>query len=200
MDPELYVFPNIHSVPLKIAASTTLFIMVFVATALLLPLLPGLHLWAAIDRTINIGSVAISLANLLHMLLGYGLFIYGSYHAWRATREKNTVEDMKHGLATRILDTGYYGRVRHPMYGMFILANVGLGFAMNSVYGLAFSLLSLVLFIANGLFEESAVMLKFFGEEYREYMRRVQARYFSPGQAICLAIILTLNIAGLFFR
>lgn len=152
------------------------------------------------DQRILIGKVSVSFAQLMHLLIGYGLFIYGSYHAWRATRLKNTVEDPKHQLATRILDTGYYARVRHPMYGMFILANVGLGFAMNSVYGLAFGLLSLVLFIANGISEERAVMLRFFGEAYRSYMRLVTARYFTPRQAIVLALVLILNIAGLFFQ
>jgi protein-S-isoprenylcysteine O-methyltransferase Ste14 len=200
MDPELYVFPGIQSAPTKIAASTGLFIVVLVVAELLLPLLPGPQLWASVDLPISIGKVSVSFSQLMHLLIGYGLFIYGSYHAWRATRLKNTVEDPKHELATRILDTGYYAQVRHPMYGMFMLANVGLGFAMNSVYGLAFGLLSLALFLLNGIFEERAVMLRFFGEAYRSYMRRVTARYFTPIQAIILALVLILNIAGFFLQ
>lgn len=200
MDPELYVFPRINSALVKIAASTTLFVVVLVTAALIIPLLPGPHLWAAVDKTITVGRISVSLGNLLHLIVGYTLFIYGSYHAWKATRLKNTVEDPKHELATRILDTGYYARVRHPMYGMFILANVGLGFAMNSVYGLGFGVLSLILFIANGIFEEKYVMLRFFGEAYQDYMRRVKARYFTAGQAIALSLVLAIYIAGLFFR
>lgn len=200
MDPEIYVFPNINSAHLKIAASTCLFILVLFITGLITPFLPGPHLWAAIDRTLTLTGNTVSLARLLHVLLGYTLFIYGSFHAWQATRLKNTVEDPRHELATRILDTGYYARVRHPMYAMFIFANVGLGFAMNSVYGLAFGLLSLVAFIANGIFEEKYVMLRFFREAYQEYLRRVTARYFTPGQAIALTLVLAVNIAGLFFQ
>lgn len=200
MDPEIYVFPHIDSAALKVAASTALFVLVLLVAGLLLPLLPGPHLWAALDRTLQAGPVELSLAGLLNLLLGYSLFIYGSYHAWRATRLKNTVEHPDHELATRLLDTGYYARVRHPMYGMFILANAGLGLAMNSVYGLAFSLLSLALFIANGIFEERVVMLRFFPSEYRAYMGRVKARYFTPAQAVCLALVLAINLAGLFYR
>lgn len=198
MDPELYVFPNINSAALKIAASTALFILVLVIAALITPLLPGPQLWAQIDRTVTLLGGAVSLTNLLHILLGYVFFIYGSYHAWQATRLKNTAEDPNHELATRILDTGYYARVRHPMYGMFIMANVGLGLAMNSVYGLGFALLSLAAFVANGIFEERYVMIRFFGEAYQDYMRRVTARYFTPGQAIVLSLVLVLYIAGLF--
>ena len=93
MDPEIYVFPNIHSAPLKIVASTTLFVLVLILAVLVTPLLPGPHLWAALDRTMVIAGATISLATLLHILFGYLLFIYGSYHAWQATRLKNTVED-----------------------------------------------------------------------------------------------------------
>jgi protein-S-isoprenylcysteine O-methyltransferase Ste14 len=200
MDPELYVFPNINSASLKLAASTALFIVVLLIAAWITPLLPGLYLWAAIDQTITVATRTTSLATLLHILSGYTLFIYGSYHAWQATRLKNTVEDTKHELATRVLDTGYYGQVRHPMYGMFILANVGLGFAMSSIYGFAFGLFSVVLFVANGYFEEKYVMLRFFKEAYLDYMQRVPARYFTPAQAIVLVIYLALNLAGLFFR
>ena len=200
MDPELYVFPNINSGSIKIAASTALFIVVILLATLIAPFLPGVQPWATIDRTITVAGGTISLANLLHILLGYILFIYASFHAWQATRLKNTAEDPRHGLATRILDTGYYARVRHPMYGMFILANVGLGFAMHSVYGLGFGLLSLAAFVANGIFEERSVMLRFFGEAYQDYMRRVRARYFTPGQSMILMLFLGLYIAGLFVK
>jgi protein-S-isoprenylcysteine O-methyltransferase Ste14 len=198
MDPEIYVFPRIDSALVKITASTAMFIIILIIAALVTPLLPGPHLWVAIDRTMKIGQGSMSLANGLHILLGYTMFIYGSYHAWRATRLKNTVEDARHELATRILDVGYYGQVRHPMYGMFILANVGLGFAMNSIYGLGFGLLSLVLFVANGIFEERYVMIRFFGEEYQAYRRRVTARYFTPPQAIVLILVFSTYVVGLF--
>jgi protein-S-isoprenylcysteine O-methyltransferase Ste14 len=199
MDPEIYVFPRINSALLKLAASTTIFIVVLLIVQLLTSLIPGPHFWKLINPGIKVGSTSIRLASLLHLLIGYTLFVYGSYHAWRATRQKNTVENSNHQLATRVLDSGYYGRVRHPMYGMFIMANVGLGFAMNSIYGLTFAMLSLILFVANGIFEERSVMLRFFGEEYRAYMHRVTARYFTPAQAIVIAFVLALYAAGLLF-
>lgn len=198
MDPEIYVFAQLDSAPLKIAASTALFILVLIIAAFVTPMLPGPQPAVVVDKVITLAGAAIHMATLLHVLVGYLIFIYGSYHAWRATRLKNTVEDSKHQLATQILDTGYYGQVRHPMYGMFILANAGLGFAMNSIYGLAFALLSLILFTANGVFEERYVMLRFFGTAYEEYMRRVPARYFTVGQAITIFLVLALYITEFF--
>jgi protein-S-isoprenylcysteine O-methyltransferase Ste14 len=70
---------------------------------------------------------------------------------------------------------------------------------MTSIYGLAFGLLSLALFIANGIFEERAIMLRFFGQQYQAYMQRVTARYFTLPQANGLTLVLALYIAGFFF-
>lgn len=175
MDPEIYVLPKINSALIKLAASTAIFIAVLLLARLLMPVVPGPHFWAKIDESVKVGSASIHFTSLLNIMLGYTLFSYGSYHVWRATRQKNTVGSSNHQLATRILDTGYYGRVRHPRYGMFIMANVGLGFALNSAYGLAFGVLSLILFVANGIVEERYVMVRFCREEYRAYMQRVTA-------------------------
>jgi len=187
MDPELYVFPNIERPALKMAASTGLFALVIAAARLLTRqgLLPT-----------GDGSPILWLS----LLCGFSLFLYASYQAWRATREKNSVEDPRRQAPTRLLDTGFFARVRHPMYGMFILANAGLGLAASSVYGLGFSLLSLVLFVLNGIFEERAALIPLFGDQYRDYMRRVPARYFTPLQAVLLVLALGLNAAGVFLR
>lgn len=184
MDPELYVFPKINQPALKVAASSALFTLIIAAARLLLP--ASLR-WGALDE---------SLAKWLSLLLGYGVFIYASFQAWLATREKNAALDPDRQVATRLLDTGFYSRVRHPMYGMFILANTGLGLASGSVYGLGFSLLSLGLFIANGIFEERAVLFPQFGSLYRAYMRRVPARFFTSGDAVLLIATLSVTLAG----
>ena len=47
---------------------------------------------------------------------------------------------------------------------------------------LAVGLLSLAAFVANSIFEARAVILPFFRDEYRAYMSRVTARYFTPAR------------------
>jgi len=200
MDPEIYVFPDINSGIVKTLASTLLFTVVLIIVLLVTPWLPGPHLWSEIDRELVIGSFNVSLSSLLHLLIGYSLFIYASIHAWKAMKEKNSVEDPTRRTARSLLDTGYYGVVRHPMYGMFILANAGLGFAVKSVYGLGFILLSLALYTLNGIFEERAFLLPAFGKQYEAYMKKVTARYLTPLQAIILIIVLAINTAAIFFR
>lgn len=185
MDPELYIFPKINNPLLKIAASTALFALVISAARLL----SGRGPWVVVFEYP---------AGWLTLLYGYGLFIFASLKAWQAAREKNTVEDPQRQTPTRLLDTGAYARVRHPMYGMFILANAGLGLAANSVYGLCFSLLSLLIYVLNGIFEEKVALFPLFGEGYREYMRRVPVRYLTFGQALLLVTTLLVYIVGVF--
>jgi protein-S-isoprenylcysteine O-methyltransferase Ste14 len=183
MDPELYVFPKIENPAVKMAASTLVFAVVICAARLLLP---GHGQRAAANAVLTgWGSLA----------LGYAVFVYASVKAWVAMREKNTVEDAQRQLPTRLLDQGSYARVRHPMYAMFILANAGLGLAAHSRYGLIFSLLSVAAFVLNGIFEERATLIPLFGEQYRAYMRRVPARFFTPLHAALLALTLGLTLA-----
>lgn len=188
MDPELYVFPKIEKPALKFAASSALFALIIGAARLLLP---QSGIWAAVSDY---------RFSDLSLLLGYSIFIYASYQAWIATREKNLVEEPKRQMPTRLLETGAFARVRHPMYGMFILANAGMGLAAGSLAGLIFSLLSLLLFVLNGIFEERAALLPLFGEQYREYMRRVPARYFTPAHLLLLVLALALNAAVISVR
>ncbi len=109
-----------NSVPLKIGASNAVFALVLVVAGMLFPLLPGPHLLKVKDGTIAVGPFSILWIDLMHLTLGYALFIYGSFHAWQATRQKNIVEDPQRRTTARLLECGYYGHVRHSMYGMFI--------------------------------------------------------------------------------
>jgi hypothetical protein len=43
-------------------------------------------------------------------------------------------------------------------------------------------------------------MLRFFGDSYREYLSRVTARYFTPGQAWVVALALGVYTAGFFYQ
>lgn len=183
MDPELYVFTNIDHPGLKAAASS----VVFAAAVALIRLLPVPTAW----------NVPGGPPEWPALLAGYAVFLYASLQAWIATREKNAAEDPRRGIATRLLETGAYRRARHPMYGMFILANAGLGLAAGLVYGLAFSLLSLLVYNLNAAIEEHAGLIPQFGDAYRAYRRRVPARLFTTGQALLLAATLALTAVGL---
>jgi len=90
MDPELYVFPAIRKASIKILASSSLFLVIYLVLRLLDPFLAGPHMWTGSTWILKIGSSSLNWMHILGLLLGFGLFIYGAYHAWRATQLKNT--------------------------------------------------------------------------------------------------------------
>ncbi len=75
--------------------------------------------------------------------------------------------------STRLVTTGLYHYVRHPMYGSLLI--LGWGMFLKS---LTWQSIVLILVITIALYLtckiEEREMLKRFGEEYREYMRRTK--------------------------
>jgi protein-S-isoprenylcysteine O-methyltransferase Ste14 len=76
--------------------------------------------------------------------------------------------------AQRVVSTGVYGVVRHPMYLGGILMFVGAPLLLGSVYGLVAGLALTLLLMARVRGEE--VMLARDLEGYREYMQKVRYR------------------------
>jgi protein-S-isoprenylcysteine O-methyltransferase Ste14 len=77
----------------------------------------------------------------------------------------------------RVIDTGIYSLVRHPIYSGTILWSLGILLILRAKYVLIyvpiFIILSMILILAeeNGLIED-------FGEEYKEYKKKTKWRLF----------------------
>jgi len=74
---------------------------------------------------------------------------------------------------TRLITTGLYGYIRHPLYLSLILGGFG---AMAKDPGYLQILLAIINFIAlifTARVEEKEMIMKF-GEEYREYMKKTK--------------------------
>ncbi len=78
---------------------------------------------------------------------------------------------------TRLVTTGVYRRVRHPLYGSLLLLAWGVFFKRPSAVALALALAASAFLVATAKAEE-AENLRYFGEEYRAY--RQATRLFIP--------------------
>lgn len=78
---------------------------------------------------------------------------------------------------TRLVTTGLYRWVRHPLYGALLLLTWGIFFKRPALVGLAPALAASALLIATAKAEEGE-NLRYFGEEYRAYLRTT--RMFIP--------------------
>jgi protein-S-isoprenylcysteine O-methyltransferase Ste14 len=109
--------------------------------------------------------------------LGALLQIVATYIVFAALRENTfaaPVVKMQRERGQKVISSGLYGIVRHPMYAGATLLFIAGPLLLGSIAGLALSLLLIITIGARAVGEEA--MLKAELEGYREYMRKVKWR------------------------
>jgi protein-S-isoprenylcysteine O-methyltransferase Ste14 len=76
----------------------------------------------------------------------------------------------------RLVTSGPYYRIRHPMYTAILIWAASLGFLIANWVPFLFAVL-VVLFLVGRVPREEEMMIEQFGDEYREYMKRT-GRFF----------------------
>jgi protein-S-isoprenylcysteine O-methyltransferase Ste14 len=111
--------------------------------------------------------------------LGLAAAAWGFYVTF-ATARANTFASATIGLERdqRVISTGPYGIVRHPMYSGIAVLMLGMAIALGSVAALAASALLIVLLVVRLLDEEKLLRTELPG--YAEYCARVKWRL-APG-------------------
>ncbi|MGO9612333.1 MAG: methyltransferase family protein [Dissulfurispiraceae bacterium] len=109
--------------------------------------------------------------------LGMCLFLFGWWIAVLALRENIfavTVVKLQEERKHRVVDTGVYGVVRHPMYTGGILFVVGLPLWLESYTGALLTLVPTGILVLRIFFEERYLIRNLKG--YESYMKRVRYR------------------------
>jgi protein-S-isoprenylcysteine O-methyltransferase Ste14 len=113
----------------------------------------------------------IKIGGTLLFILAF-IVIFG---ALKANTFAAPVVKMQKERGHRVISTGLYGIVRHPMYSGAILLFIGGPLLLGSVYGLAIGLLLIITIAVRSLGEEE--MLKRELDGYNEYMKKVKWRF-----------------------
>jgi protein-S-isoprenylcysteine O-methyltransferase Ste14 len=109
------------------------------------------------------GSVPLS----VRLLIGLVPVVFGVYMIW------SSHETIFGGDGSPVLvDRGVYGLCRHPMYLGVVSLLLGLSFVTFSIAAFALSVVLFVLYDRFATYEEER-LIELFGEDYREYQRRV---------------------------
>jgi protein-S-isoprenylcysteine O-methyltransferase Ste14 len=107
------------------------------------------------------------------VLAGFGFAIWARVHLgayWSGTISLK--------IRHRVVKTGPYAKIRHPIYTGILTATLGAAIAQGGWAGVA-GLAMLALAFAVKLKREEKVLLEQFGEEYQDYKR--QSRALIPG-------------------
>ena len=115
-------------------------------------------------------------AQLWSVVLGAVAFAAALW-VFRATHKelgKNWSITLEIRDAHKLVDSGLYGYVRHPMYTSFLLMAVAQALLLsNWVAGLS-GLVGFAIFYGLRVGKEERMMLETFGPEYRDYMARTK--------------------------
>jgi len=107
------------------------------------------------------------------LMFGLGFIIHAISHKYHK-KSHSTTDKIE-----RIITRGIYSKIRHPGYLGIILTYIGFSLWWNSALPIIVALLFSALLIMTALKEEELLIRKF-GEKYREYMKKVRWR-FIPG-------------------
>jgi protein-S-isoprenylcysteine O-methyltransferase Ste14 len=104
-----------------------------------------------------------------------GIMILGAllFH-WRVEKDHKQAHERTEDI-DRIVMTGAYSKIRHPLYLSGIILNIGIALSFGILVTLIFALLTIVHRIATSYFEERALEARF-GEEYVQYKQSVRWR------------------------
>ena len=123
--------------------------------------LDRVRLWRSTMTTFAVG--------LTMSWLGVAFAIWAREHLGRYWSGRVTLKE-----GHKLIRTGPYRVVRHPIYTGGLVALAGVAVARGDVRGLVGLVLSIAVFLRK-IFLEERVLLGHFGDEYRDYRREVRA-------------------------
>jgi protein-S-isoprenylcysteine O-methyltransferase Ste14 len=110
----------------------------------------------------------------LSHIAGGALILFGLvFHCWTEKGHKMAHEQSR--AIEKLVTTGVYSRIRHPLYLSIIVMNVGIALAFGVMLTFLIALLTIVHWIATALAEEGFLLRKF-PDEYRRYKQAVRWR------------------------
>jgi protein-S-isoprenylcysteine O-methyltransferase Ste14 len=112
---------------------------------------------------------------ILVSVVGLGLFLTGIYIRVVAMRtlDKFFLTDLRTLKNHRLVKHGVYKYIRHPAYLGTWLFSIGIPLIFSSLYGFLLMLVLSLSYLYRIRLEET-VLLKEFGDEYREYKKKTK--------------------------
>jgi protein-S-isoprenylcysteine O-methyltransferase Ste14 len=74
---------------------------------------------------------------------------------------------------TRLVTTGIYGYIRHPLYGSLLYGTWGVFFKRPDIISLSLTIMAVILLIITARIEETE-NIRYFGEAYLEYRKKTK--------------------------
>lgn len=161
--------------------------------------LPDLSPWNNWKEMFSFGKVQFLKIDVAYFVWGLVNVCYGSLKLAQITAENQSVRGKEDDKPSKLLVTGSYGKVRHPMYGAFATMQVGFMLSLRSLIGLVAALILLAVQFISAGFEEKKQLVPLFGEEYVQYRKKVSRLLLTGAESIVVILAFLLSVAGFIF-
>jgi len=186
---------NFYSVLLGIIS----YIFLYFIAKYVLTFLPDFQPWGDFEVWFYIGRIEISKVDLVYFLYGLLLSVYGLRKLLKITIQNHSVKDKRDNIPKSLLINGFYSKVRHPMYGTFIILYAGFMLSLKSLIGVIIALIIIFVQYLNAFYEERKKLIPIFREEYEFYTNNVQSMLLIKFDFFAVIIGILFNTIGFVF-
>lgn len=135
------------------------YIVLYYCIKYILTSLPDFQPWSNFVPLFSLGGVLFSKIDLIYFTCGLILICYGTVKLSKITIQNHSARNEKSNTPERLLITGYYAKVRHPMYGTFIIMQAGFMLSLRSLDGIIIALIIIAVQFINAAIEEKKQLI-----------------------------------------
>lgn len=158
--------------------------------------IPDFQPWNDVETWFSAGIVNFVKADLVYFICGLIFSCYGSIRLSKITVYNHSAKNEKDSKPKKLLVNGYYAKVRHPMYGTFIILQAGFMLSLRSFVGMLIALIIIFVQYANAALEEKKQLIPIFGEEYALYIKNVNHMLLTRSELIVFTLVALLSAVG----
>lgn len=172
------------------------YILLYFLFKYILRYIPDLNPWDNTETWFRIGVVRFVRADLAYFVYGIILTCYGGIRLAKITAQNHSAKNQKDSMPQELLITSYYAKVRHSMYGTFIILQASFLLSLRSFTGMILALIVVTIQYLNAFFEEKKHLLPVFGEEYNRYVKNVRRMILTNRKIIVFLLLALSSMVG----
>lgn len=186
---------QIGKICLNVIISMVSYTILFLGITWGLTFISDVSAWSSSSVWRTIFGLSFLNADIVYFIVGILFYIYASIRFFGINEQNHSVRG-KEDTPNSLLTTGYYAKVRHPMYGVFIMRCAFVLLSVRSLIGIVICVLFAVSQYLNACREEKKVLIPLFADAYINYSKQVTQLLLTKVQVIVISIMIIINIIG----
>lgn len=175
------------------------YVIALILLKYVLLLFPDLQPWDNAKTWFTFNSIPFSKYDCPYIVFGLAANCYGTIKLMKITKQNHSIKDKESGMPSKLLTDGCYAKVRHPMYGAFIILHSSLLLSLRSFIGIIFALGVVIFQYFNAKWEEKKNLIPLFRENYINYSKVACNILLTKWEFLVLSIVVLLSLIGFIF-